>query len=58
MILAVSAPRFDYIAHLRQEQASHPAVVALKDELTAGLHGATWAIVDGRIFVPSASPLL
>jgi hypothetical protein len=39
-------------------------VVALKDELAAGLRGAPWAIVDGlltydgRIFVPSASPLL
>ena len=63
-VLAVSAPRFDYIAQLRQEQANHPAVVALKEELTAGLRGAPWAIVDGlltydgRIFIPSASPLL
>jgi hypothetical protein len=38
--------------------------VALKDELAAGLRGAPWAIVDGlltydgRIFVPSVSPLL
>jgi hypothetical protein len=63
-VLDVSAPRFDYIAQVRQEQASHPVVVALKEELTAGLRGAPWAIVDGlltydgRIFIPSASPLL
>jgi hypothetical protein len=33
-VLAISAPRFDYIDRLRQEQATHPASVALKDELT------------------------
>jgi hypothetical protein len=38
--------------------------MALKDELTVGLRGTPWAIVDGlltydgRIFVPSVSPLL
>lgn len=63
-VLAISAPRFDYIAQLRQEQAGHSTVVALKDELTAGLRGTPWAIVDGlltydgRIFVSSVSPLL
>jgi hypothetical protein len=63
-VLAISAPRFDYIARLRLEQAGHPAVVALKDELSAGSRGAPWGIVDGlltydsRIFVPPASPLL
>jgi hypothetical protein len=49
---------------LRQEQADHPAAVALKDELTAGSRGAPWAIVDGLltydgcIFSLSASQLL
>jgi hypothetical protein len=63
-VLAISAPRFDYIARLRLEQAGHPEVVALTDELTAGSRGAPWAIVDGlltydgRIYIPPASPLL
>jgi hypothetical protein len=47
----------------RNRQAT-AAGMALKDELTAGLRGTPWAIVDGlltydgRIFVPSVSPLL
>jgi hypothetical protein len=63
-VLAISAPRFDYIDRLRVEQASHPASVALKDELAAGSRGAPWAVVDdlltydGRLFVPTESPLI
>jgi hypothetical protein len=63
-VLAISVPRFDYIDRLRQEQATHPASVALKDEFTAGSRGAPWAIIDGlltydgHLFVPPVSPLL
>ena len=64
VVLAVSAPRFDYIDRLRQAQATDPALVALRDELTAGSRGAPWALTDdlvtydGRLYVPPASPLL
>jgi hypothetical protein len=63
-VLAISAPRFDYVARLRQDQQGHPESVALLDELKAGSRGAPWAIVDGlltydgRLFVPPSSPLL
>jgi hypothetical protein len=64
VVLAISAPRFDYIDRLRWEQAGDAASVAIKDELVAGSRGAPWAIVDGlltyegRLFVPPSSPLL
>ncbi|XP_066360860.1 uncharacterized protein [Miscanthus floridulus] len=63
-VLAVFAPRFDYIDRLRQAQATDPALVALRDELSTGSHGAPWArtddlvTYDGRLYVPPASPLL
>ena len=63
-VLAVSAPRFDYIDRLCQAQATDPALVALRDELTAGSRGAPWALTDdlvtydGRLYVPPVSPLL
>ena len=63
-VLAVSAPCFDYIDRLRQAQATDPALVALRDELTAGSRGAPWALTDdlvtydGRLYVPPVSPLL
>ena len=63
-VLAISAPRFDYIDRLRQEQAVHPALVAIRDELAAGDRAAPWALkdgmitFDGRLYIPPASPLL
>jgi len=63
-VLAISAPRFDYIDRLRQEQAIHPAAVDLKEEVLAGSRSAPWAITDGlltydgRVYVPPSSPLL
>jgi hypothetical protein len=35
-LLALSSPRFDFIAKLRQAQLEHPALVALQDELAMG----------------------
>ena len=34
--MAVSGPHFDFVDRLRQATSSDPALVALKDELTAG----------------------
>jgi len=62
--LAISAPRFDYIERLRQAQVQDPALVAIRDELSASTRSAPWSIVDGlvtydsRLYVPSASALL
>ena len=38
--MAVSGPRFDFVDRLRQATSSDPALVALKDELTAGTRAA------------------
>jgi len=64
VVLAISAPRFDYIERLRQAQVQDPALVAIRDELTAGTRSAPWSIIDGlvtydsRLYVPSVSALL
>jgi len=64
VILAVSAPHFDYIERLCQAHATDPARVAIWEELAAGTRSAPWALVDGlviydsRIYVPPTSPLL
>jgi hypothetical protein len=64
VLLAVSAPCFDYIGRLRHEHTSDPALVALREELAVGSRGAPWALVDGlltydgRLFIPAHSPLL
>jgi len=63
-VLAISAPRFDYMERLRQAHAHNPALVAIRDELAAGTRTAPWGLVDGlvtydgRLYVPPASPLL
>jgi len=63
-LLAVSAPRFDFIARLRHAQATDPALVAIHDEVRAGTRANPWSVVDdmvaygGRLYIPSASPLL
>ena len=63
-ILAVSAPRFDLLERLRHAQASDPALVAIRDEITAGSRGAPWKVVDGlvqftgRLYVPPTSLLV
>jgi hypothetical protein len=58
VVLAVSAPRFDYITRLRHEQEADPTLMALWDEFVASTHGEPWAIVDnlltynGMLYVP------
>ena len=63
-VLAVSAPRFDYLARLRAAQATDPALVAIRDAVLAGSRGAPWGLHDGmvtfgaRLYIPPTSPLL
>jgi hypothetical protein len=63
-ILVLSAPRFDFIARLRQAQLTDPALAAISDEVRAGSRGAPWAVVDdmvqyaGRLYIAPTSPLL
>jgi hypothetical protein len=62
-VLAVSAPRFDFITRLHNVQATDPALVALREELADGSRSAPWALIDdlvtyeGRLYVPPTSPL-
>jgi hypothetical protein len=63
-LLAISAPRFDFIARLRHAQATDPALVAIHNEVHVGTRMASWAVVDdmvtydGRLCIPPAAPLL
>jgi hypothetical protein len=63
-VMAISAPRFDFIERLRHAQATDPVLVAVHIEVRAGTRSAPWALVDGmvafdgRLYIPSASPLL
>jgi hypothetical protein len=63
-LLAVTAPRFDFIERLRQAQVIDPALVAIYNEIRAGTRKAPWSIVggmvamEGRLYIPADSPLL
>ncbi|RLN33026.1 putative retroelement [Panicum miliaceum] len=63
-MLALSAPRFDFVARLRQAQLTDPVLVVIQDDVRAGSRGAPWVIVDdmvqyaGRLYIPPASPLV
>jgi hypothetical protein len=63
-VSAISAPRFDYIECLRHAQATDPALVAIRNEITTGARAAPWSLIDGmvafdsRLYVPPSSPLL
>jgi hypothetical protein len=63
-VLAISAPRFDFIERLRQAQSTDPALVATRDAIHAGSRAAPWALCDGmvtfdsKLYVPPSSPLL
>jgi hypothetical protein len=62
-VLAVSTPRFDFIARLHNVQATDPTLVAIREELADGSRSAPWALIDdlltyeGRLYMPLASPL-
>jgi hypothetical protein len=63
-VLAISAPRFDYIERLHQAQATNPALVAFRDEIIASIHASPWLMIDdmvafdSRLYIPPSSPLL
>jgi hypothetical protein len=63
-VMAISAPRFDFIERLRHAQATDPALVAIHDEVREGTRTAPWALVDGmvafegRLYIPPVSSLL
>jgi hypothetical protein len=63
-LLALLAPRFDFIDRLHQAQQTKPALIALCEDISAGSHGAPWSVVDGTIqfarwrYIPPTSPLL
>jgi hypothetical protein len=63
-LLAISAPRFDFIDRLRQAQGTDPTLVAIYDEIRAGTRKAPWSIVggmvamEGRLYIHADSPLL
>jgi hypothetical protein len=64
VLLAISAPRFDFIARLRQAQAMDPALSAIHEGVGTGTRDAPWAVADsmvtyyGRLYIPPALPLL
>ena len=58
-VLALSAPRFDFVDRLRHAQHQDPALVALREEIAAGTRGrrgpcwtAWWHMLTGCIFRP------
>jgi hypothetical protein len=63
-LLAISAPRFDFIGRLHHTQATDPALVAIHDEVCVGTCAVPWTVVDdmvtygGRLYIPPTSPLL
>jgi hypothetical protein len=64
VLLAIFAPRFDFIARLLQAQAMDPALAAIHEGVGAGTRDASWVVAngmvtyDGRLYIPPASPLL
>jgi hypothetical protein len=63
-ILAISAPRFDFIDRLCHAQTMDPGLVAIHDEVRTGTRAAPWTVVDdmvaygGHLYIPPTSPLL
>jgi hypothetical protein len=63
-VLAISAPRFDFIGRLHHAQATKLALVGIHDEVHAGTRTVPWTVVndmvtyEGRLYIPPTSPLL
>jgi hypothetical protein len=63
-VMAILAPRFDFIERLRHAQATDLALVAIHDEVRAGTRTALWVLVDGmvafngRLYIPLVLLLL
>jgi hypothetical protein len=48
-VMAISAPRFDFIERLQHAQATDPALVAIHDEVRVGTSTTPWALLDGMV---------
>jgi hypothetical protein len=48
-LMALSAPHFDVIDHLRAAHDVDPALRTIRDEHLAGTCGAPWALTDGMV---------
>jgi hypothetical protein len=63
-LLALLAPQFNFIDHLRQAQLSDLALIALSGDIIVGERQAPWSVVDGmvqfagQLYIPLASPLV
>jgi hypothetical protein len=59
VVHTLSSPNFDIMASIRKANISDPALVALKDQITAGMLGEPWALTDGLVtFIhPRIAPL-
>ncbi|KAM3243961.1 hypothetical protein ACQJBY_055715 [Aegilops geniculata] len=63
-VMAISGPRFDFIDRLRQATSTDPALVTLREDITAGTRQQPWSLSDGlvtfngRLYIPPSSPLL
>lgn len=49
VVLAISALRFDFIARLRQAQATDPALIAMKDKISASSRASPWSVIDDMV---------
>ncbi|WVZ92756.1 hypothetical protein U9M48_038799 [Paspalum notatum var. saurae] len=62
--MEISGPRFDIVRDLQRAATTEPALVVLRDQVTAGTLGVPWALVDGvltydgKFYLPPDSPLL
>jgi hypothetical protein len=49
IVHTLSFPNFDIMASIKKANISDPALVALKDQITAGMLGEPWALTDGLV---------
>jgi hypothetical protein len=64
VVMAISGPRFDFIDRLRQATSVDPALVTLREEITAGARESPWSLSNGLVtfngclYIPPTSLLL
>jgi hypothetical protein len=46
VVHTLSSPNFDIMASIRKANISYPTLVALKDQIIAGMLGESWALMD------------
>ena len=63
-LMTLSGPHFDFVDRLRLFSTQDPALIALRDEISAGKRQEPWAVLDGlvtysgRLYLPPGAPLL